>query len=285
MTSHVDPVIDRSSLDEEDFNYGEPSEASKESVLGLSCETGLPDGDTAFSDLDDIDKVYNLASDLLFFLGSVCYLAVAGWTATTSSVNGDAPWVAALSLVGPVLYAFNANVEIAWAIHNMRRHHGESMRRREAAWDLCSNLFFGFAAAIDVAGAVNHRLRSDDVVFEADLYSFSAHLYFLSGLVAVVGFNFSCASCYQLLIGTGDILFLIGSLSDLVLSYVTRVLTSNMERKSFDLISCTLWLVNAILYILADLLAYLRSRRSQNSQLKQAETDPQLVEQPVPYMV
>lgn len=217
-------------------------------------------GNTALSDLEDVNKVFNIVSDCLFFFGSVCYLVVASLQAShvTTDTAEILPWISILSVAGPILYALNANVDIIWAMHNQQASPNKRslLRRRESSWDLCSNLFFGFAAAIDVAAAVNHLIRSEDLVFESKLTFLSAHLYLLSGLVSVVSFDFSCSPLHQFLIGSGDIIFLIGSICDLVLTYVARNLSDPVRIESFGLISCTLWLVNSMMYVVADLLEY-----------------------------
>jgi len=223
-------------------------------------------GDTALSDLEDVNKVFNIVSDCLFFFGSVCYLVVASWQAShvTTDTAEILPWISILSVVGPILYALNANVDIIWAMHNQQASPNKRslIRRRESSLDLCSNLFFGFAAAIDVAAAVNHQIRSEDAVFESKLTFLSAHLYLLSGLVSIVGFDFSCSPLHQFLIGSGDIMFLIGSICELVLTYVARSLTDPVRIESFGLISCTLWLVNSMMYVIADLLEYKGRKRT-----------------------
>ena len=227
----------------------------------------------ALSDLDDIDKTYNITSDILFFLGSICYLAVADWRASHAVGSFEPVWVTTTALLGPLFYAFNATVEILWAIHNMRRHHGESVRRREATWDLFSNLFFGIGAVIDVVVAVNVQIRPADFSLESELRSLSVLVYFLSGLVSVAGFNLSCSSCYQLLIGTGDVLFFTGSVSDLTLIFITRGRDDSANILGLWLISASLWFVNSVLYLFADLLAYIKYRKTKGRWINASETD------------
>jgi hypothetical protein len=253
-------------------DYEKPKESS-EDVATKSNDGDLIFDDASLADLDDIDKTYNITSDTLFFLGSVCYLVVADWRASHHVGIVDTTWVATVALVGPTLYVCNANVEICWAIHNMRRHHGESVRRREATWDLFSNLFFGFGAVFDLVAAVYYRILPGDITLESDLRSFSVIVYFMSGLVSVAGFNFSCSSCYQILIGTGDILFLTGSISDLVLTVVTHGLSSSARINKFWLISASLWLVNSILYLVADLLAYIKWKKTKGRWINASAED------------
>jgi hypothetical protein len=258
---------------QEESDSEKASKSSEDVAIKESSGADAICTDAALSELDDIDKTYNIVSDTLFFLGSVCYLTVTDWRSHYPVGSVDTASISFISLLGPLLYLFNANVEICWAIHNMRRHHGESIRRREATWDLFSNLFFGLGAIIDVAMAVNHRIRPGDAVMETDLRSLSVLVYFMSGVVSIAGFNPSCLSCYQFLIGTGDVLFLTGSISDLCLSVITRGISNADTINSFWLISATLWLVNSILYLLADLLAYIRWRKSRGSWLKASTTD------------
>lgn len=221
---------------------------------------------------DDVDKAYNVISDILFFLGSICYLTVAYWHASSSSSsssnsNTNDFWSCrTIVQAGPVLYIGNATVEICWAVHNMRRHRGESQRRRgEATWDLFSNLFFGCGAVVDfiVAILTTSATTSTDILNLVDWNSLSIFLYFLSGLISVFGFNVSCSTPFQALVSTGDILFLIGSISDLILVLYSRNSSPSSGGSTIDsywLISASLWLVNAMLYLIADLLAHISSK-------------------------
>ena len=219
----------------------------------------------ALSTLQDVNIIiYNITSDIFFFFGSVCYLAVAKWHASHVNVVETA-WVSSLAAGGTLLYALNANAGIVFAILRMRRNPRGSFRWRESAWNLLSNVFFGLGVAIDIATASSTR----DV--ESAWRSLAVHLYFLSGLVSVARFNVSCTSCYQLLTGTGDCLFLIGSISDLAISYITTGLNNPKEINRFWLISSFLWLLNSILYLVADLMEFLDWRNQQRLRLKPSQ--------------
>ena len=223
------------------------------------------------SERDDIDMAYNVLSDILFFFGSICYLTVAYWRASPASSFSNNNYLRywacrTVVIAGPILYIWNAAVEIAWAVHNMRRHRGESQRRRgEATWDLCSNLFFGCAAIVDLISAIliiNSTIVSTFPTLD-DWNAFSIILYFISGLIYVFGFNLSYSTLLQSFVSTGDVLFLIGSISDLILVIYSRKSSSSGDIvDSYWLISASLWFVNAMLYLIADLLAHLGKRRS-----------------------
>lgn len=229
------------------------------------------------SERDDIDMAYNVLSDILFFFGSICYLTVAYWRASPASSFSNNNYLRywacrTVVIAGPILYIWNAAVEIAWAVHNMRRHRGESQRRRgEATWDLCSNLFFGCAAIVDLISAIliiNSTIVSTFPTLD-DWNAFSIILYFISGLIYVFGFNLSYSTLLQSFVSTGDVLFLIGSISDLILVIYSRKSSSSGDIvDSYWLISASLWFVNAMLYLIADLLAHLRKRRSKCSSSK-----------------
>jgi len=76
----------------------------------------------------------------------------------------------------------------------------------------------------------------------------SVYWYFFSGLTAVFGFKLSCSPTYRLLLGTGDVLFLIGCIIDVILVHVARKIAGNVEEiYSFLFVSSLLWLVNSYL--------------------------------------
>jgi hypothetical protein len=130
---------------------------------------------------------------------------------------------------------------------------------------LISNIFFAVAAATDFAVAAHRRISSafiSTVESSFDLRLVSVYWYFFSGLTAVFGFKLSCSPTYRLLLGTGDVLFLIGCVIDVILVHVARKIADNAEEiYSFLLVSSLLWLVNSILYIVADLMAHSKKKK------------------------
>jgi hypothetical protein len=244
-----------------------------------------------YHDLDDIANPYNIAADCLFFLGSICFFVTASWNfyySITDSLAATetevADWVTILSILGPLIYFLNAIVEISLvascvrctstntiqspASSNTSFQHSRAAERyltnpqhdSSTVWDLISNIFFAIAAATDFAVVVHRQISSSlisTVESSFDLRLVSVYWYFFSGLTAVFGFKLSCSPTYRLLLGTGDVLFLIGCVIDVILVHVARKIAGNAEEiYSFLFVSSLLWLVNSILYIVADLMAH-----------------------------
>lgn len=251
--------------------------------------------ESLFHDLDDIANAYNITADCLFFLGSICFFVTATWNfyySITDSVAATetevAVWVTSLSILGPLIYLLSAVVEISMASRSVRcssntavaasatsstgiNHRGaggyltQPRNSYSSTWDLISNIFFGVAAATDVVVVVHRQISTtfiSTVETSFDLRLVSVYWYFFSGLTAVFGFNLSCSPFYRLLIGTGDVLFLLGCVIDVVLVHVARKIASNAEEiYSFLFISSLLWLINSILYIAADLMAHIKKKK------------------------
>jgi hypothetical protein len=241
-------------------------------------------GDT-WSGLQEVDSIFSITSDCFFFAGSVCYLIVSHWRA--SNVDEDsvkATRISTIAVGGSIFYMFNAGVSIALAVYKIRCNPRGSARWRASVWNLVSNLLFGIGATIDTANCINLIFNGIDPS-GADRRSLSAYLYFLSGLCICYVLNFSGRHYHQLLVGTGDLLFLLGSVSDLIITYVTQYLRNSTEVNKFWLISSSLWLVNSVLYLVADILALmslttkqkLRLRSSAVNQLSLVQLNPHTV--------
>jgi len=271
-------------------NYSDSSKKSSgASSTYYSTAFRLVDGTkhpaSSLHDLEEIDNAYNITADCLFFIGSVCVLVTASWNfsfSSTSIAATDADkamfWISVLAVLGPLIYLCNAFVEIAVAIRPIRRASGEyhhqylpllttaTSCRVQSHWDLLSNILFGIAAAIDLTIALHRHITDSTETFSStvDLRFISVYWYFLSGSTAVFGFqhfSFCTSPIYRLLIGTGDILFLTGCTIDLILSCLAR---SEEDICRFLFLSSILWLVNSVLYLVADVIAHFYNTRKNN---------------------
>jgi hypothetical protein len=93
------------------------------------------------------------------------------------------------------------------------------------------------------------------------------HVYLLYALVALSGRTFKCQSLDQTLTSAGDVLFLLGSIIDVVLSYFLTEAVTFDNWHSFDwssMASALLWTGNAVFCIAADAVAAHEEKRRNN---------------------
>jgi hypothetical protein len=262
-----------------------PLEVGKSTCTLNSPKKSVASGDV-LSSLQSLDSMYNITSNLLFFAGSVCYLMVSHWRASNlDQVHATkAGRISAIAVGGSIFYSLNASVGMALAIRRMRRNPRGSIRWRESVWSLASNLLFGMGAVMDTSDCLKLLLQGEDPS-GADKHSLSAHLYFLSGLCICYELHFSCLRYHQLLIRMGDLLFLLGSVCDLIITYSTQYVKNSAEINRFWLVSSTLWLVNSILYLVADVLELISGLGPKKIRLRSSVANQICLGQPNPHTV
>jgi hypothetical protein len=161
--------------------------------------------------------------------------------------------------------------------------------QNELKWNYASTYAFGVAVLIDLVSPLLIRYNP----FRLDLYTMvSIHLYLLSAIYSikattafypsassVFGFMASCgqkspSSSYTPSISTrlilcGEWSFLFGSIIDVVISYISEpeiVAVATMDGHTLavsSIVSSVLWLVDAILYLSADIIIFSwRTRKS-----------------------
>lgn len=265
------------------INETRPLEAGQSTLD--SPKKSVVNGDV-LSSFPSSDSMCNITSNLLFFAGSVCYLMVSRWHASNhDQFHGTkAHRISTIAVGGSIFYSLNASVGIVLAIRRMRRNPQGSIRWCESVWNLASNLLFGMGAVIDTFDCLHLMLQGEDPS-GADQRSLSAHLYFLSGLCICYALNFSCIRCYQLLIRIGDLLFLLGSVCDLIITYSTQYVRNSASINRFWLVSSTLWLVNSILYLVADVLELISAAGTKKIRLRSSVTSQICLGQPNPHTV
>lgn len=168
-----------------------------------------------------------------------------------------------LSVLSAILLCLNAYKDWNIAIEN------PSMRKRSrviSSWntDACGAVCFGIAAIIDFLNAFPALVKMDILsikrdstleVFNASVSVASSHFYFFSALFAFGKIQPSCNDTSTTTYFVGDILFLLGSTSDLITSYISDpVIIEANKGLLLDLwlMSSVLWLIDACLYLLGD---------------------------------
>jgi len=178
-----------------------------------------------------------------------------------------------LSIAAASAFILNAIIDFCRCVHyrhtNSKVH---SLWHEDIRADVITAILFGIAACIDLWGAIIYGISaytdtSEKLIARATLVS--TQVYLLSAIAAIMGLDWKCKSLVLLLAITGDILFLIGSIIDVVISYL-YVIPAAVQSVDpvlllkLSLVSSTLWLVDSILYLWSDchclLLLYRRRR-------------------------
>lgn len=157
-----------------------------------------------------------------------------------------------VSCAGAFGYVANAIIDFAMATMEMKAEVRRGRYGDDPRLELGVALTFGIAASCDFVGALT---------FDEDAPSYTAssaavHVYLLNALLVITGRRPNFASWPEAFTGAGDILFLIGSVIDVVISYFLTPEAALPTLKTmawWNLASAVLWFVDSILYILADL--------------------------------
>lgn len=218
---------------------------------------------------DGSGLAWSLSSNFLFFLGSVIYMFLAIWdlgyaryesvvTASpsptpVSSVSYDddgydSGWdpYTLLSVVAAVSFVFCSAVDMLWYLY------GENARTAMAV-----AVAFGAAALCELLAV--YLYENDRPILEGRAYIASSHVYLISAVLQVRHRWPSFETISDAMEGSGDALFLLGSIIDAVLSYLNDPEMSHLNLlvlARWNLVSAVLWLVDSVLYILSDFLSH-----------------------------
>jgi hypothetical protein len=190
-------------------------------------------------------------SNVFFLSGSILYVWIAMWNLTKPGVDlyddnmNDSllvrlnwSWYDILTIAAPFLYILNAVFEFRSAF--LGRLH----------WELAVATIFGMAALMDMVGT----LFSDSGSIRLDSVPsiMAVHFYFLQALLAFCGSSFRYENqVARVLQRGGYLLFLIGSSIDVFVSYMDARL---WNIAAWDMVSSSLWMVDAFFFTLADIL-------------------------------
>jgi hypothetical protein len=200
-------------------------------------------------------------SNLSFLTGSCLYFGTSVWDVVSplAPVEADddqnhsliarSSWTLydIVTAAGPLLYVINAGVDFQYTF----RKANQQARRRY--WELAVTTMFGVAAIMDMAGTLVYGSGSEMLDYFPS--TLAVHLYLVQSILTLWGgsyYDYDCPNANRLLQG-GDIMFLVGSFIDVVISYLS-ILESEQVRKLeyWSLLSSSLWLLDALLYIVAD---------------------------------
>ena len=164
-----------------------------------------------------------------------------------------------LSVLGSFFCLLNSCVDIYWEIRWIK----EGYNTYFLQWDLFAASAFGIAATLDLGSYFYSQFDYYYYYYENERYIttnvISPHFYLLSAIfsqVNVVGYQSSPSGSLNYI---GNILFMVGSLIDTVIGYISDpdiVKENEKVLVYFDLLSSSLWLTNAVLSIVADIIYF-----------------------------
>jgi len=169
-----------------------------------------------------------------------------------------------MSIFGALLFVVNAIWDIYWCFGREREwkekinagyasddEEENEAYHREEQQNFYSALAFGTAGSIDLATAF---IQDDDIV--ANITVFTSNLYLLSAVLALKGTVLSCPSIPTGFALVGDILFALGSLIDVAISFISDPEFLHLNSRilaQWSCLSSSLWLMDALLYFTADM--------------------------------
>ena len=190
-------------------------------------------------------------SNIFFLSGSAFYVWIAMWDLMSprDDLYGDvgndyllirvkSSWYDVLTIAAPFSYTLNALFE--FRIAYLGKLHCE----------LAVATIFGMAALMDMVGTLVPDSRSVD---RDNLPSIMAvHFYFLQAVLAFCGSSLRYESRIACVLQRGGyLLFLVGSSIDVFVSYMDAKV---WNLAAWDMVSSSLWLVDAFFFTIADLL-------------------------------
>ena len=260
------------------------------------------DDDGSDSVLNDMTKnlEFSIPSNTLFFLGSSCYVATSifdlNWLEKNpgyysyddDSKNGvdmadddgtyyDYEYFGfslynITSISGASFFVLNAIIDFYQCQYNAKEIDFTTstyLRGRDILCDYMSAILFGAGALTDVASFL---LSAHRQVIAAIIAS---NIYFLSSIPALINIMNSCQLSSPphgglLFSMIGDILFFVGSLIDLGISYISDPDLISVNKTwiyGMSVLSSVLWLVDAMLYLAADCWVFHKNTQPKNDQI------------------
>jgi hypothetical protein len=219
-------------------------------------------------------KVKALLSNAFFFIGSLIYVWVACWNISrlrndTSNIPspgmdstvdnkffggfGDVSLYYVVSVLAPLNYVVDAvlqlaDLPIAESGHLQKGFHDKPIL------EVGVQLTFGAAAVCDLMSSLIYREESPSSSYDFTIAA--VHWYLVNGILMLSAKQLSCRSRSTRLSLIGDVLFLIGSVIDVFLSYFFNTRTSEAIWRLVSIgkvVTTLLWLIDSILYILANI--------------------------------
>lgn len=210
-------------------------------------------------------------SNFCFFLGSVFYLYNSIWTVIDayryyadeqyddddeSDDEEESFWSAyrLLACMGALFYLANALIDGRVAMAEIQGQDDESGRFGDSPkWEISAAVTFGVAALCDLLSEI---IWNDENMWSGYFAGCAAvDIYLLNAILVLAGRRPTFESLPRSLMSAGDILFLIGSVIDVLISLIDNPKAPSsraIEIAWSSFVSAALWFLDSLLYILAD---------------------------------
>ena len=242
---------------------------------------------SSLSENEEDNVRFNLPSNVMFLLGSSCYVALAISDLRWNLKWGDDDYYYNeyyysdeftkhrfsvynfLSRIGSILLVSNAGFDL-YGCSRIAKKFGISIFDAELQGDSLAAILFGCAAMIDLRGALPGASDAAGGM-NGIVYLFSSHLYLFSAFSTLSTMKFECSSLPLTLGIVGDILFLVGSLIDVFISYISDpdiIHENEIVLLRFSLLSSVLWLTDAFLYLSSNLILLKRRKANVNEEFE-----------------
>lgn len=298
----LEDLDDDSQLEMSSRASGEPREprrhaANEELRTNDSVAQEFLDEEESSEDNSNGFALYYRIANASFFIGSILYVWQAIWNlmydykwyggndeGNDEDAEYDDDYVEpfwsfykVLSMIAALMYVANALVDGRVAVSEMRGKVGSGRFGDDPRWEIGVAVTFGVAALCDF---LSELIATDDNEWPSYAAGCAAvDIYLLNAVLVVSGRRPQFTSLPKTLMSSGDILFMIGSIIDVTISFVNdpKVPTSRYIGLAwFSFASAALWFIDSILYILADYLSDdddYSSIGSEDSQASRAELE------------
>jgi hypothetical protein len=232
---------------------------------------------------DHYELYFSIPSNLLFLFGSICYTILSildlEWESNDDSAQDDVTnddgqeeeeedtsgylstvfsFYVYISLIGASLFVLNALVDMSQCFFLQKSNFKKAFCHQEFLACASSALLFGCAAMLDLMNSISVNVFSrygDDAGY---MNIVSAHLYLMSAICAMMNTNTISiySGTHEMLNVAGDIMFMVGSLIDVIISYISDpdIVASNQHiLLRLGMLSSVLWVIDALFYLVADI--------------------------------
>jgi hypothetical protein len=259
--------------------FKQADEATIETEERLTEATSQNDETNSDRELDSLMRIISvqstqsfiLVSNLMFLTGSLLYLGIAIWDCIgndddTTDDNSiikvdDEPSMHSLqwnsrdmlAAAAPFIFLVVSIVDMRYAFQVIQNNREPCRFGDDPRWEFGVAILFGTAATCDFIAAV--ILRDEDTMANYLPRSLATHFYVIMAIFALWGRDVPDRTFRMRMYQAADAMFLIGALIDVTLGYfqmpgISSKLDTILEH--WAVASASLWVVNSIMYMLAD---------------------------------
>ena len=239
---------------EEEAAAVDPLQTNASEVLHDELEQGI-----------DLSRNFRMAN-CCFFVGSILYLGVSVWNVIDAyryygehydddDEENEQFWTGyrLLSSTAAIMYVANSLIDGRVAIFEIRGKRESIRFGEDPRWEIGAAVTFGVAALFDFLSAL---IWNDNDMWPGYFTGSAAvDIYLLNAVLVITGRKPNFTTLPESFMSAGDILFLIGSAIDVIISFVDNPKAPSSRSiliAWLSFASSALWFLDALLYICAD---------------------------------